>query len=138
MKPVITVYFASAFLLLGCANKTKPYVGTYALEITDESREVYDMFKDMDMPWPEITFNEDGTFVFYKTEGNIEIKGTYTVKGAALTLKATDVGGKPPEGMHAEPFEVEFRDNFQILLIDGSDKEPFVRKEKNEAFLKEE
>jgi hypothetical protein len=124
-------------VVIGCTSD-RPWIGTYALEITEESKEMYDMFLEMGMVWPEITLNEDGTFVTHKTEGGVKISGTYTVEGSTLTIYAQEVGGKEPEGKYAEPHKAPFEDNFQVLMMEGPDRERWVRKEANTAFLKGE
>ena len=123
-------------LSVSVCSSERPWIGTYALEVTDENKEMVDMFKEMDMVWPEITFNNDGTFQLFKTEGNVKITGTYTVDGTTMNLQALDVGGKPPDGKYAKPHAAEFTDSFQVLMMEGLDKEKWVRKEVNEAFLK--
>lgn len=127
---------AILFLMSFSCSSERPWIGTYALEITKENKEDVEMFKEMGLVWPEITLNSDGTFITLKTEGNIKITGTYTVKGNTLTLKTLEYDGKPPEGKYAELYSADFKDDFNILMMQGPDKERWVRKEVNEAFMK--
>ncbi|MFH1942630.1 MAG: hypothetical protein ABIL68_11070 [bacterium] len=136
MKMRATIIFMGIILLFGCGSKPKVWVGTYALEITEETRETYDMFAEMNMQWPEITLNADGTFTILKTEGRAKITGTYKVDGKTLTVMAARVDGRPPEGKYATPYTAEFRDDFKTLMLEGPDSESWVQKEVNDAFLK--
>lgn len=122
-------------LVMSCSSE-RPWIGTYALEVTEENKEAVEMFKEMNLVWPEITLKEDGSFLVLKTEGNARLTGTYTVEGTTITLKMGDVAGEPPKGKYAEPHTAEFRDDFKILMMEGPDKERWVRKEINEAFMK--
>ena len=138
MKSFASFFTAGILLVMACKSGPSPWLGTYALEITEENKEMYEMFREMEMTWPEITLNEDGTFLTVKTEGNVQIQGTYTVEGSILTIQATDVGGKSPEGKYAEPHSAEFKEDFKVLMMEGPDRERWIRKEANEAILKGE
>jgi len=135
MKIRMSLFLLVAFLVAMSCSSERSWIGTYALEITEETKEAYEMFQEMEMIWPEITLNEDVTFLLLKTEGHVKISGTYTVEETTLILQALDVGGKPPEGKYAEPHSAEFTDGYQVLMMEGPDKERWVRKEVNEAFL---
>jgi hypothetical protein len=136
MKVRAIAVFMGTILFFGCGSKPKVWIGTYALKITDKTRETYDMFQEMNMQWPEITLNADGTFTMLKTEDRMTITGTYKVDGTTLTITAVRVNGQPPEGKYADPHTAEFKDDFQILMMEGLESEPWVRKEMNDAFLK--
>jgi len=137
MKRCLQILTVVSMIFACTAKSEKPWIGTYALEITTENKEMFEMFPEMDMVWPEITLNEDGTFLILKTEGNSKIKGTYEIKSVTLTIHAKDVDGKPPESKYAKPHTAQFKDDFAVLMLEGPDKERWVRKEVNEAFLKE-
>ena len=138
MKSFLSFFTTGILLVMACKSGPSPWLGTYALEITEENMEMYEMFQEMEMTWPEITLNEDGTFLTIKTEGNVQIKGTYTVERTTLTIQATEVDGQPPDGKYAAPHSAEFKEDFMILMMEGPDRERWVRKETNEAFLKGE
>ncbi len=135
--PKMLFFLGILLMVVGCTSD-RPWIGTYALEITEENKDMYDMFLEMGMVWPEITLNEDGTFITHKTEGGVKISGTYTVEGTTLTIHAQDVGGDEPEGKYAEPHSALFKEDFQVLMMEGPDKEKWVRKEANASFLKGE
>ena len=111
----------------------KPWIGTYQLEITDQNREMAAMFKDMDMYWPEISLHADSTFILLKSEGNTKITGTYTIQKTTLMIIALKVGGQPPEGIFAKPYSVEFKNDFQVLMFEGPEKEKWVKKSKDKT-----
>jgi len=136
MKNWILIFVSGILVFVLSASAEKPWIGTYSLEITEKNKEMFEMFQEMEMTWPEITFKEDGTFLLKKTEGNSKITGKYTVKDTTLTIHATEVDGKPPEGNYKKSHSVEFRKEFNILMFEGADKEKWVKKEVNEAFLK--
>ena len=133
-----TIILLSISLFLICCTKTdKPWIGTYALELTAENKEMYDMFQEMEMLWPEITLNKDGTFTLLRTEGGAKIHGTFEVKDNTLTITASDIDGKRPRGKYGTPYSSDFKENFEVLMFEGAGKERWVKKEVNAVFLEE-
>ena len=137
MKRWILFLVLSTLVFILSSSAQEPWIGTYSLELTEKNVEMYEMFQEMNMTWPEITLKENGTFLLKKTEENTKITGKYSVKDSTLTIEATKVNGKPPEGIYTKSHSVIFRQEFNILMFEGTDKEKWVKKEVNEAFLKE-
>ena len=137
MKMRTIILFSIGLFFICCAKKDTPWIGTYALELTAENKEMYEMFQEMQMLWPEITLNADGTFTLLRTEGGAKIHGTFEVNDNTLTITASDIDGKQPRGKFGTPYSSEFKDNFQVLMFEGADKEQWVKKEANAAFLEE-
>jgi hypothetical protein len=127
MKNLPWIFIVSLFFF-GFTSE-RPWVGTYTLEIKEENREMFEMFQDLNMVWPEIALHEDGTFLLKKTEGNMVITGTYSVEGSTLTLRATACNDEPPSGIYAKPYIAEFKEKYRVLLMDGPDKEPWILQE---------
>jgi hypothetical protein len=59
------------------------------------------------------------------------------VKDNTLTITASDIDGKQPRGKYGTPYSSDFKDNFQVLMFEGAEKERWVKKEVNAAFLEE-
>ncbi len=101
-------------LSVGCSKKNAGLSGTYKRQ----------------PPLPAgdatMTFQEDGTFES-AGPGNV-VKGTYELKGRALSIAVTQVNGKPPQGKEAELPTATLSEDGKSFNLFGQDIE-FIKQE---------
>jgi hypothetical protein len=73
-----------------------------------------------------MTFQENGTFES-AGPGNV-VKGTYELKGRALSIAVTQVNGKPPQGNAPPPPPATLAEDGKSFKFDGGDIE-FIKQE---------
>jgi hypothetical protein len=108
-----------------CSQKEKPWVGTYMLMVSDENREVFDALKEANRPWPHVNIMEDGTFTLFQPQASGS--GVYRVEGTQLIMTLTEYNGNPPSGNLAQRKTIETKNNFQYIMFEGPNGEPWIK-----------
>lgn len=120
MKRILFIALSLVFCLAlfqGTASAADAWIGTYEWTEKEMTKQ---QASDMGMPWPYITFKDDGTYDSQMFED--KMKGTYTVNGMSFHLTALEVNGKPPKKGGANSPEFTFDKNYQEVVFPGGEQ----------------
>jgi hypothetical protein len=106
-------------------TRDNPWLGTYMLQPRESQKDDFNMYKIMGVPWPQMIFRDDGTFLLIKENGYGH--GVYQVKGENLNLKLVYFGGKQVSGRDAETVSGVFENRYRVFCMNSLDSSRFVR-----------
>ncbi|HHS12276.1 MAG TPA: hypothetical protein ENN03_00745 [bacterium] len=106
-------------------TRDNPWLGTYMLQPGESQKDAFDMYRSMGVPWPQIVFRDDGTFLLIKEDGYGH--GVYQVKKENLNLKLVYFGGKQVTGNDAETVTGVFENRYRVFCMNSLDSSRFVR-----------
>jgi len=115
------------FSLFECSSEkiNYPFIGTYVLEVNDDSRQAFATVRAANMQWPEMSFYEDGTYIMINPEGTR--KGVFTWEDGILTLTCKEFNFENATGKESVPKTFKFEQNFRLLLQQGTSQDRWIR-----------